>query len=140
MISWWSRVRGWAMAREDIGAVACPFCGSTAKVRKSSPKKGEGQGKLYYSCPQDGLVMPLMPHFQNWMLEHATMWGADRAERQAAAAAEKTEASKNGGAEAKGGGEIVKPAPAEKVEPAKPAKKKKIVGVGMFAREVEVDE
>lgn len=131
------------MAREDIGEVTCPFCGSTAKVRKSSPKKGEGQGKLYYSCPVDGLVMPLMPHFQNWMLEHATMWGADRAERQAAAATEKKD---NPPIAAKAA-----PAPAasvaEEPESGKPAaapavktKKKKLVGVGMFRREVEVDE
>lgn len=126
------------MAREDIGEVACVFCGDTAKVRKSE------KNKLYYFCAQDGLVSPLLPHFQNWMLDHATMWGADRAERQAAAASAKTETPKNGGAEVPGRGEVVKPAPSEKVEPApapaKPAKKKKIVGFGMYAREVEVDE
>lgn len=133
------------MAREDIGEVTCPFCGSVAKVRKSSPKKGEGQGKLYYSCPNDGLVMPLMPDFQNWMLEHATMWGADRAERQAAAAIEKTnapsptaasEAAPAPAASVAGDKESGKPAAA----PAVKARKKKIIGVGMYRQEVEVDE
>lgn len=111
------------MARENIGEVNCAFCGAKSQVRKSD------KGKLYYSCATDGLVMPLLPGFQSWMMEHANIWGADRAARQAAAQEPDTGT----------------PAPTAPIEASTgvdaaavvTAKKKKVVGVGMFRREVE---
>ncbi len=66
---------------EDVGAVVCAFCGTEQPVRVNA------KGKRYYNCANCGVVQPALPFFQEWVLEHAKLYGADRpdpAERRAA--------------------------------------------------------
>lgn len=54
---------------EDIGEIRCPFTGDLAPVRRDC------NGKLYY-VGKAGMIKPNMPIGQDYMLEHATIWGA----------------------------------------------------------------
>lgn len=61
------------MPNETIGSVQCPFCaGDNRPVRKNANKK------LYFVCPSCGIVQPNMPGFQEWILAHAKINGAEQ--------------------------------------------------------------
>ena len=59
----------------DIGEIKCPFCGLVAPVRK------DRNGKLYY-VSKAGMIKPNLPEGQEWMLEHATIWGANKPQQE----------------------------------------------------------
>lgn len=66
----------------DAGEVVCPFDGRTAPVRKNA------NGKLYYNCPGCGIVQPALAPFQDWVLDHATLYGPEgKPQREAEPAA-----------------------------------------------------
>ena len=57
------------MANETVGELVCPFCNEQAAVRLNA------KNKLYFVCFQDGITQPTKPNFQEWIKEHATMYG-----------------------------------------------------------------
>lgn len=61
----------------DAGEVLCPFCKTDQPVRKNI------KGKLYINCSNDGVVQPSLPHFQEWILENAKLYGAEKPDRPA---------------------------------------------------------
>lgn len=56
---------------ENIGEVKCPFCATGARVRKNV------KGKLYFSCPDCGLIQGTGRTFLAWIADHAHMYGPD---------------------------------------------------------------
>lgn len=52
----------------DIGRVRCPFTGETAPVRRNK------NGRLYY-LSSAGLICPSAADGQDWLLNHAEIWG-----------------------------------------------------------------
>lgn len=64
------------MANEQIGEVVCPHCKRIAPVSKNS------RGKLYYNCNSQpkhcGVANLHGEGFQEWMLENATIYGAEQ--------------------------------------------------------------
>ncbi len=54
---------------EDIGEITCPITGDLAPVRRDC------NGKLYY-VGKAGMIKPNLPAGQEYMLTHATIWGA----------------------------------------------------------------
>lgn len=61
----------------DAGECRCPFCGTDQPVRKNV------NGKLYLNCSNCGVIQPSLPHFQEWVLENAKLYGADKPDRPA---------------------------------------------------------
>lgn len=41
------------------------------------------KGKLYLNCSNCGVIQPSLPHFQEWVLENAKLYGADKPDRPA---------------------------------------------------------
>lgn len=62
-----------------IGEVVCPF---HKRAPVQADVKKNVNGKLYYDCPRCGLVMPARAYWQEWMLQHATIFD-DRTRREA---------------------------------------------------------
>lgn len=62
-----------------IGEVVCPF---HKRAPVQADVKKNVNGKLYYDCPRCGLVMPARAYWQDWMLQHATIFD-DRTRREA---------------------------------------------------------
>lgn len=59
----------------DAGECRCPFCSTDQPVRKNV------KGKLYLNCSNCGVIQPSLPFFQNWVLENASLYGADKPDR-----------------------------------------------------------
>ncbi len=59
------------MAREAVGEVKCKYDDQAAEVRKNE------KGKLYVYCPECGIHHLNTPAGQNWILNNATMYGAE---------------------------------------------------------------
>lgn len=57
--------------RETCGTCECPFCRTEQPVRKNI------NDKFYINCTTCGVVQPALPYFQEWILEHARLYGAD---------------------------------------------------------------
>ena len=61
------------MARETIGEIRCRF---HARPIKADVRR-DRNGKLYYFCRECGPVNVHGRSFQEWMLEHARLFGAE---------------------------------------------------------------
>jgi hypothetical protein len=63
--------------RETIGEVRCPFhtAERMAEVRKDK------NGKLYFFCPGCGPVHPHGVSFKNWIINNASIYGANEVAR-----------------------------------------------------------
>ncbi len=120
----------------DAGEVACPFCRHPAPVRKNANQK------LYFNCARCGIVQPALPAFQEWLLEHATLYGPEGKPEPVTPVKQpepdtrddpKMKIEKKPGAEVAGRVEIVAPAasPAA-VAPAKPAETAKPRKLSIF--------
>jgi len=98
---------------ENIGEVKCPFCATRARVRKNV------KGKLYFSCPDCGLIQGTGRTFLAWIADHARMYGPDGEPVRDAATSQSGGEAKEKEAEAP-----TAPAPAGKPAPAakKPAR------------------
>lgn len=64
----------------NIGEVVCPHCTKVAAVRRYKT----GSGKLYYSCGTCGIIRPATQAGQDWILEHAKLYGPEGAPAPAA--------------------------------------------------------
>lgn len=62
---------------DDVGEVKCTYCRTMQPVRRNI------KGKYYINCTNDGVIQPALPHFQEWILENATIYGAEKPERTA---------------------------------------------------------
>ena len=56
------------MALEDCGSVVCPFSGTPAAVRRNAKRR------LYFNCPNCGVVQPHGAGFQSWMMDNAKLY------------------------------------------------------------------
>lgn len=100
---------------ENIGEVKCPFCATGARVRKNV------KGKLYFSCPDCGLIQGTGRTFLAWVADHARMYGPDGEPVKDTASAEAKETAE-AGARAKPA-PAGQPAPVEVKTPAVEVKK-----------------
>lgn len=57
---------------ETIGEVTCAYCCTKQPVRRNAKRK------LYVNCSNCGVIQPALRFFQEWILEHCTIYGAEK--------------------------------------------------------------
>lgn len=57
---------------ETIGEVICSYCCTKQPVRRNA------KGKLYINCSICGVIQPALRFFQEWILEHGKIYGAEK--------------------------------------------------------------